>query len=410
MRRDLLPDVFGVEAESALSLGRGEGAIATITYEPNLVGLHSASLVIVSDSAGSTSAEAAIRGQAGLPSAGIAPRVLDFGLLSGSLPVSIAPTTAFPLTVEGLELSGAIDDFSTSMATTFGELPLTLSAGQQLSVQVLFHPTVEIPVEATLWILTNDPNASEVGVALIGNSSCDGGTALLEDIDGDGFSPCADDCDDHDASIYPGAPELADGLDNNCNDLIDEGTNAADDDGDTYSEDEGDCHDGDPEISPDATETANGVDDDCDGTVDEDTAASDDDGDGFTEEGGDCDDTDPEIAPGQTDIEDGIDNDCDGIIDNGTSAGDDDGDGFSEAQGDCHDGNANVYPGANESPNGVDDDCDGTVDEGTVNVDDDGDGFTESGGDCDDTEDTAHPGGTEVAGNGIDEDCDGFMD
>lgn len=42
------------------------------------------------------------------------------------------------------------------------------------------------------------------------------------DADGDGYDASAD-CDDHDASVYPGARELCDGKDNNCNGNIDEG-------------------------------------------------------------------------------------------------------------------------------------------------------------------------------------------
>ena len=42
------------------------------------------------------------------------------------------------------------------------------------------------------------------------------------DVDNDGFE-ARDDCDDQNPNIYPGAPELCDAVDNNCNEEIDEG-------------------------------------------------------------------------------------------------------------------------------------------------------------------------------------------
>ena len=49
-------------------------------------------------------------------------------------------------------------------------------------------------------------------------------TVLAPDNDGDGFSSCDGDCDDSNNTIYPGAPERCDGLDNDCDNSIDEPT------------------------------------------------------------------------------------------------------------------------------------------------------------------------------------------
>jgi Cys-rich repeat protein len=43
------------------------------------------------------------------------------------------------------------------------------------------------------------------------------------DADGDGFTIGQGDCNDQDASIHPMAPELCDGIDNNCSGIVDEG-------------------------------------------------------------------------------------------------------------------------------------------------------------------------------------------
>jgi hypothetical protein len=71
------------------------------------------------------------------------------------------------------------------------------------------------------------------------------------DNDHDGFSECTGDCDDTQASVYPGAPQICDGMNNDCNQINWPGlagTNERDDDGDTLSECQGDCDDGDASI------------------------------------------------------------------------------------------------------------------------------------------------------------------
>jgi len=85
-----------------------------------------------------------------------------------------------------------------------------------------------------------------------------------------------------------------------------------DNDGDGYLSDV-DCNDNDPSINPGATEICNGIDDDCDELIDE---GFDIDGDGYTSCGGDCDDNGATVNPEATEIcDDTIDNDCDGLID-----------------------------------------------------------------------------------------------
>jgi hypothetical protein len=118
------------------------------------------------------------------------------------------------------------------------------------------------------------------------------------DADGDGYGnaaitqpACAQpagyvandtDCNDADAAIHPGAAEVCDGIDQNCNGSVDEGvlvTSYQDADADTfgnpavstqgctvptgYVTNSLDCDDSNPAIQPGATELCNGLDDDC---------------------------------------------------------------------------------------------------------------------------------------------------
>ncbi len=245
---------------------------------------------------------------------------------------------------------------------------------------------------------------------------------------------------------------------------------------------DGDCDDRDPDVFPGADELCNTTDDDCDGAVDEAPVDGtswylDDDGDGYGAAGtsdvqvacdqppgyapstDDCADDDFTINPGADEDCDGLDNDCDGLVDAddpgvtdaATWYTDGDGDGWGDPTtgvvacsqpggtaahgyaGDCDDGDATVHPNADELCDGVDNDCDGLLDDADADVlgtstwypDADVDGYGDAagaieacsqpagtiatGGDCDDGDPGILPGAEEHC-DGVDEDCDGEVD
>ncbi len=252
---------------------------------------------------------------------------------------------------------------------------------------------------------------------------------------------------------------------------LDTGPNDADGDG-VFDQD--DCDDTNADIFPGAVDRCDGVDQDCDDAVDEDQAFSvwpDNDGDTWgaisgeiwvcqTPEGhagraGDCDDTDPAIHPEASEACDSLDNDCDESLDEGYEPTpwytDADGDGQGNEDdsvlacdpvkgrvsegGDCDDEDANTYTSAPEICDGLDNDCNGTVDDDVTLFfefqDRDEDGFgdpdlgvcvtgpdtgdtgfppgVDNSDDCDDRDPDVYPDAPETC-DGHDENCDGLAD
>ena len=235
---------------------------------------------------------------------------------------------------------------------------------------------------------------------------CDGvgdddtGFDELEDLDADGFNEL-DDCNDNDASVFPGAEEACNGIDDDCDGLALPDEIDVDGDGVMLCAD--DCDDEDPLRFPGNEEACDGVDNDCSGDPDEDEV--DVDGDGVMVCAGDCDDLDPVTHAGAEELCDDKDNDCDGSP--GADEVDTDGDGYRGCDGDCDDSSDAVYPGAFEACDGLDNDCDPTTDE---DADDDSDGFRVCDGDCDDADGAVNPDAEEVCGNLVDDNCNGEDD
>jgi hypothetical protein len=245
-----------------------------------------------------------------------------------------------------------------------------------------------------------------------------------------GYVTNSTDCNDGNNSIHPGAAEVCNGIDDDCDLSVDEGVQTtfyADTDNDGYGNpsvtqlactapsgyvaNDSDCNDGNMNINPGATEVCNGIDDNCAGGIDEGvqtTFYADADNDGFgnpssttlacTQPSGyvsnddDCNDANMNVNPNATETCNSIDDDCDGLIDGADPSvtglltwyadADNDGYGISSStllacsqpagyvsnDDDCNDGSNAVNPGITETCNGIDDDCDGLTDDADPSV------------------------------------------
>jgi hypothetical protein len=169
-----------------------------------------------------------------------------------------------------------------------------------------------------------------------------------------GYSTNNTDCNDNNNAIHPGATEVCDGIDNDCDGLVDEGVKSTfyrDADGDGY---------GNPLVTTQACVAPTG----------------------YVSNNTDCSDNIIAIHPGATEVCDGIDNDCDGLVDEGVKSTfykDADGDGY---------GNPVVTTQACAAPTG----------------------YVANNTDCSDNDPSINPGAVEVCGNKKDDNCNGVVD
>lgn len=223
-----------------------------------------------------------------------------------------------------------------------------------------------------------------------------------------GVSGITGDCDDSQPSVFPGAPSLCDGRNNDCSDptwpAVSEDESDADTDG--FRACNGECDDSDYTVYPGAPQNCDGVNNNCDDASwpAVPSVEADADQDGFRICAGDCRDDNWAVNPAAAELCDAADNDCDGLTDEGlayfTYYRDSDGDtygatnaplstcvspapsGYGTRSGDCNDGDALTYPGAWERCNGADDDCNGEIDDRGGVLDGDSDTVKEACDNC----------------------------
>ncbi len=312
-------------------------------------------------------------------------------------------------------------------------------------IGVMFAPLTLGVKNATVSIITNVTDKNPYTFAVRGNSLVCPTIKFYTDADNDGYGDKLDwiekpkckppvgfsennlDCDDKNPAVHPGAIEICNGIDDDCDGQIDEGTSKTvfyrDADGDGYGNpsltvsaciaptayvsNKTDCNDANDAIHPGAVELCNGIDDDCDGQIDEGASNTtyyrDTDGDGYgnpalttsgctaptgyVNNNTDCNDAIAAIHPGTAEICNGVDDNCNGLIDEvaqNTFYRDADGDGYGnpalttsgctaptgyvDNNTDCNDANPSIHPGALEICNIIDDDCDGLTDEVAQNT------------------------------------------
>lgn len=240
------------------------------------------------------------------------------------------------------EVKGTVlEDRGSGKLAPLADIPVASSTGQVGRTDKDGNFRILVPQNVKLRVFSSGLFSKAIDA---GESPVELGQIIVRtDRDGDGYTKF-EDCDDLNNAVNPKAQEKCDGIDNNCNGVVDEGFGVGQicvvglgrcqQNGLTVCNAQGTgtvCNATPLQPEPEA---CNKVDDNCNGTVDEGDVCKESSGGGGTQ-----------VCP------------------------DNDGDGFTASYcggTDCNDNSAAINPNSPETCNNTDDNCNGVVDEGDV--------------------------------------------